>query len=119
MAVATSADRVKMNGNLAEIGLAPELFDALVCGNEVVNKKPHPEIFLLAAEKLGLPPVNCLVIEDAPNGIKAAKAAGMQALGLTTSFNSDFLKKTGADWIASDLVHLPVLPNITFIKNTE
>ena len=109
LAVATSADKVKMNGNLAEISLAPELFDALVCGNEVVNKKPHPEIFLLAAKKLNLAPEKCLVIEDAPNGLKAAKAAGMRALGLTTSFKDDVLKSAGADWSAPDLAHLPPL----------
>ncbi|MDO9541828.1 MAG: HAD-IA family hydrolase [Kiritimatiellia bacterium] len=107
MAVATSADKVKMNGNLLEIGISPESFNALVCGNEVVHKKPHPEIFLLAARKLGLPAGNCLVIEDAPSGLQAAKSAGMRALGLTTSFNAEILKKSGADWIAPDLTHLP------------
>jgi len=106
MAVATSADAVKMNGNLAEIGLPADSFDALVCGNEVINKKPDPEIFLLAANKLGLPAGNCLVIEDAPNGLRAAKAAGMSAVGLTTSFDKAVLKAAGADWTAPDLAHL-------------
>lgn len=109
LAVATSADKIKMNGNLVEIGIPPEFFDALVCGDEVVNKKPHPEIFLLAAKKLDLPPQHCLVIEDAPSGLKAAKSAGMRALGLTTSFRADVLKSAGADWTAPDLVHLPPL----------
>lgn len=108
MAVATSADRVKMNGNLVEIGIPPESFDALVCGNEVANKKPNPEIFLLAAGKLHLPAENCLVIEDAPSGLKAAKSAGMRALGLTTSFSADVLTSAGADWTAPDLAHLPL-----------
>lgn len=106
LAVATSADKIKMNGNLLEIGIPPESFDALVCGNEVVHKKPNPEIFLLAAGKLRLPAENCLVIEDAPSGLKAAKSAGMRALGLTTSFKGDVLKSAGADWIAPDLAHL-------------
>jgi len=110
MAVATSADAVKMNGNLAEIGLPSDSFDSLVCGNEVGRKKPDPEIFLLAARKLGLPPGNCLVIEDAPNGLRAAKAAGMLAAGLTTSFDEATLKSAGADWTAPDLAHLPSLP---------
>jgi len=112
MAVATSADAVKMNGNLLEIGIPPESFDALVCGNEVVRKKPDPEIFLLAAGKLRLPVENCLVIEDAPNGLKAAKSAGMRALGLTTSFKDDVLKSAGADWTAPDLAHLQSVPSI-------
>lgn len=107
LAVATSADRVKMNGNLNETGLSPGLFDALICGNESARKKPHPEIFLLAAAKLGLLPAKCLVIEDAPNGIRAARAAGMRALGLTTSFKAAILEEAGAAWTAPDLGCLP------------
>lgn len=116
MAVATSADLVKLNGNLREIGLAPASFDALVCGNEVVHKKPDPEIFRRAARKLKVPPAECLVVEDAPSGLQAAKAAGMRALGLTTSFDAETLKKTGADWTAPDLAHLPLLPLKMIIK---
>lgn len=113
MAVATSADQVKMNGNLVEIGIPPESFDAFVCGNEIKNKKPNPEIFLLAARKLRLPAENCLVIEDAPSGLKAAKSAGMRALGLTTSFKDDVLKSAGAGWTAPDLAHLPKIHSLT------
>lgn len=110
MAVASSADRIKLDGNLVEIGLPPGSFEACVCGSEVRNKKPDPEIFLLAARKLGFPAGHCLVIEDAPSGLKAAKAAGMRALGLTTSFTADVLKASGADWTAADLAHLSHLP---------
>jgi HAD superfamily hydrolase (TIGR01509 family) len=110
LAVATSADKIKMNGNLLEIGISPESFDALVCGNEVLRKKPAPEIFLLAAKKINLAPGNCLVIEDAPNGLKAAKSARMRAIGLTTSFKDNVLKSAGADWTAPDLTNLPKLP---------
>ena len=113
LAVATSADVVKMTGNLLEIGISPGSFDALVCGNEVTLKKPNPDIFLRAAAKLGLPPENCLVIEDAPSGLKPAKAAGMRALGLTTSFKDDVLKSAGADWTAPDLAHLPEIYPLT------
>ena len=74
LAVATSADAVKMRGNLAEIGLPPETFDVCVNGLEVVRKKPDPEIFRLAIGRLGLTPGECLVVEDAPNGIRAGKA---------------------------------------------
>jgi HAD superfamily hydrolase (TIGR01509 family) len=108
LAVATSADLVKMNGNLKEIGLAAGLFDAFVCGNEVLNKKPHPEIFLLAARKVGLAAEKCLVIEDAPSGIKAAKAAGMKAVGITSSFAPKLLIEAGAGWTAPDLAHFPL-----------
>ncbi|MHB1035860.1 MAG: HAD family hydrolase [Pirellulales bacterium] len=107
LAVATSADRVKMDGNLAQIGLAPERFDALITGSDVERKKPHPDIFLRAAERLGLPAEACLVVEDAPNGVQAAKRAGSPCLGLATSFSEAALREAGADWVAPDLAHVP------------
>lgn len=107
LAVATSADEVKMRGNLAEIQLPPETFDVTVNGLEVVHKKPHPEIFLTAIERLGLTPTQCLVVEDAPNGVLAAKAAGAKCLGLTSSFSESVLREAGADWVAPDLAAVP------------
>jgi HAD superfamily hydrolase (TIGR01509 family) len=105
LAVATSADKVKMLINLKEIGIPAETFDATINGLEVVNKKPDPEIFVNAATKLGLKPEECLVVEDAVNGVKAAKAAGCKCLGLTTSFSVEELSE--ADWIAKDLSNVP------------
>ncbi len=107
LAVATSADRVKMDGNLAELDLPPSLFDVLVTGTDVVHKKPHPDIFLAAAKGLTLIGESCLVVEDAPNGVRAAKAAGARCLGLTSSFQADPLVEAGADWIAPDLSAVP------------
>jgi HAD superfamily hydrolase (TIGR01509 family) len=107
LAVATSADYVKMAGNLAEIRLPPERFDACINGLDVERKKPNPDIFLLAARRLGLPAEDCLVIEDAPNGVQAAKAAGSRCLGLTSSFSEGQLAACGADWIAPDLASVP------------
>jgi len=101
LAVATSADKVKMEINLGEIGIPATTFDATVNGLEVVHKKPDPEIFIKAALKLGLRPEDCLVVEDAVNGIKAGKAAGCKCLALTTSFPAELLKE--ADWIVKDL----------------
>jgi HAD superfamily hydrolase (TIGR01509 family) len=106
-AVATSADRVKMEGNLREISLGVGDFDAIVTGDDVARKKPDPEIFLLAAARLNLAPAECLVIEDAPNGIAAAKAAGCRCLGLTSSFTEPTLRQAGADHVARDLANVP------------
>ena len=103
LAVATSADLIKMEGNLQEIGLPPDTFDARVNGLDIINKKPDPEIFLTAAAKLNIPATDCIVIEDAPNGIVAAKAAGARCLGLTSSFSIRELTEAGADWVARDL----------------
>lgn len=59
-----------------------ELFDSIVDGNKVSKAKPDPEVFLIAAQELGLRPENCIVFEDAAAGIQAAKAAGMRAVGI-------------------------------------
>lgn len=107
LAIATSADRVKLDGNLREIGLSPDMFDACVTGNEVRLKKPAPDIFLAAARKAQMAPTAVLVIEDAPNGIQAAQAAGMRALGITSTFSAAVLGAAGADWTAPDLGHVP------------
>ena len=106
LAVATSADDVKMAGNLAEITLPAETFDVCVTGCDVEKKKPDPEIFLTAANRLGLLASECLVVEDAVNGIQAGKAAGSLCLGLTTSFTDKQLRDVGADWIAPHLAGL-------------
>jgi HAD superfamily hydrolase (TIGR01509 family) len=105
VAVASSADSIKVEGNLHEIGLPPDTFDAIVNGSQVERKKPAPDIFLAAARRVGLPPQACLVVEDAVAGVAAAKAAGARCLALTTSFPADRLTK--ADWIVADLAHAP------------
>lgn len=101
MAVASSADSVKIGINLREIGIKAETFDAIISGEDVERKKPFSDIYLLAAERIGLKPEDCLVIEDAVSGIAAGKAAGAQCLALTTSFPSEKLSQ--ADWIFKDL----------------
>lgn len=103
LAVASSADAVKVEGNLREIGFPAATFDACINGLMVSNKKPAPDLFLLAAGRLGVPPAHCLVVEDAPNGIRAAVAAGCPALGITSTFPAPELRAAGAQWTAADL----------------
>jgi HAD superfamily hydrolase (TIGR01509 family) len=86
LAVASSADEVKIKANLRQIGLPPETWDAVVTGEEVVAKKPAPDIFLAAAARLGLAPAQCAVVEDAVNGVQAAKAAGMRCVAVAQTF---------------------------------
>jgi beta-phosphoglucomutase len=107
LAVATSADRSKMLINLREMQLPPETFDALVNGLDVERKKPAPDIFLLAAQRLGLAASGCLVVEDAINGVAAAKSAGARCLALTTSFTREQL--SGADFFAGTLADAPAV----------
>ncbi len=75
IAIASSSDRTLVENNLKQHGML-ELFDVLVCGGESPKSKPAPDIFLLAAEKLGVKPENCLVLEDSYNGIRGAAAGG-------------------------------------------
>jgi len=105
LAVASGSDTIKVEANLREIDLQPTDFSAIVTGSEIERKKPAPDIFLEACARLALDPASCLVIEDAVNGVRAAKAAGARCLALTTSFSASDLAQ--ADWIASDLAHVP------------
>ena len=105
MALATSADSVKMFVNLTEIGLPPETFHSIITGEDVTNKKPFPDIYLRASENLGLKPEECLVVEDAVSGIRSGKSAGCRCLAVTTSFSVDELHE--ADWIYSSLLEVP------------
>ncbi|MBP1602454.1 MAG: Phosphorylated carbohydrates phosphatase [Acidobacteria bacterium] len=96
-AVASSADRIKIEANLRRIGLPPESWDAIVTGEDVARTKPNPDIFLAAARLLNLTPDECAVVEDAPNGIQAAKAAGMRCIAVAQTFPA--AKLTAADLI--------------------
>ena len=103
MAVASAADLVKVGANLGCIGIGEDFFDAVVTGSDVKRKKPDPEIFLTAAEKLRAEPARCIVTEDALSGIQAAKAAGMSAFAVTTSFDRKSLGAAGADDVMDDI----------------
>jgi len=78
-AVGSSTNHVEVEKRLEQNGLR-DYFDVVVGGDYVENAKPAPDIFLKCAEYLGVDPRNCLVIEDSVNGLRAAKAAGMQAV---------------------------------------
>lgn len=79
-------------------------FDVVITDGDTKRGKPHPDPYLLAAEKLGVPPSACLVIENAPMGIRAAKAAGMTCIALMTSLSREHLQ--GADDIFLDYAEL-------------
>ncbi|WP_428769264.1 HAD-IA family hydrolase [Treponema sp. HNW] len=102
-ALATSADKIKLDINLKAIGFSTGDFDYAVWGNKVTHKKPDPEIYLTAAAGLGLNARDCLVVEDALNGVQAAKAAGALCIGLLGSFSEEELKNAGADIVLKDL----------------
>ena len=80
-----------------------DYFEVIVCGDEVTNGKPEPEIFLKASSLLEVEPNQCVVIEDSTNGVKAAKSAGMKCLG-TVNENSGKQDLSRADKIVNGLV---------------
>ncbi|HLN21643.1 MAG TPA: HAD-IA family hydrolase [Bacteroidales bacterium] len=106
LALATSTDYIKMKANLDEIGLPAETFMSIITGHDVVNKKPAPDIYVKAADSIRLEPEECLVVEDAVNGVTAAGLAGCKCLAVTTSFRREDL--AGADWICNSLKEVPL-----------
>lgn len=110
VAVASSADRIKVVANLQKIALPPESWDAVVTGERVTHKKPAPDIFLLTAQSLGVTPAECVVVEDAVNGIQAAKAAGMRCVAVAQTLpahilhEADVVRDKISDVMLTDLV---------------
>ena len=80
-AVASGSSHGSIEHHLRELGIY-ERFDAIVGGHDVEHGKPAPDIFLLAAEKIGARPSDCIVFEDSDNGVRAAHAAGMRVVGI-------------------------------------
>jgi HAD superfamily hydrolase (TIGR01509 family) len=109
-AVASSADLIKIEANLRQIGLPPESWDAIASAEDATHKKPAPDLFLAAAHKLGVAPAECVVIEDAVNGVQAAKAAGMRCLAVAQTFPpeqlgaADFIRTRLEDVTLQDLL---------------
>ncbi|WP_068426369.1 HAD-IA family hydrolase [Janibacter terrae] len=103
VAVATSATRelARVRLTAAEIGI-----DEVVTFDDVERGKPHPDPFLLAAQRLGVDPTECLVCEDAPSGVAAARAAGCAVLAVTTT--------SGADALADADLVVDSLADVTF-----
>ena len=78
-------------------------FDADVTGRDFAQGKPHPEIFLTAAHELGVPPEECVLIEDATSGVQAAKAGNMAAIGVARLNDEALLEAAGADIVVTTL----------------
>ena len=79
-------------------------FDFILTGDEIERAKPDPEPYLTAARRIGLEPGECIVIENAPLGIEAAKAAGMQCIAVESTLKRDHLGS--ADYIFKDIGEL-------------
>lgn len=97
-AVASSGIRDYVDEALRQLGLGT-FFEAVITGEDVVNPKPAPDTFLLAAKSIGVPPDECAVLEDSTKGLVAAKRAGMLAIGVRNSITD-----SGQDMSAADVV---------------
>ncbi len=87
LALATSAPELNVAHTLNEVGLA-SAFPTIVRGDQVPRGKPAPDVFIEASRQIEVPPEGCVVFEDAPMGILAARAAGMRVVAVTTSFSA-------------------------------
>lgn len=121
LALASASDYIKVKKNIECIGVAPEIFNAIVTGSDVERKKPFPDIFLKAFEKVknsldrdasiardacnsgDIDVSRTLVFEDALSGVQAARAAGMKCIAVTTSFDAPQLTDAGAHFVTDDL----------------
>ncbi len=96
--IGTSTERKNIELAFDQLGLA-DFFHGAICSEDVSKGKPSPEVFLKGADVLRKSSANCVVFEDSPHGIKAAKSAGMKAVGLTTSQSEKVMHEAGAEII--------------------
>lgn len=94
LAVATAAPEMNIRFTLDGLGIR-HYFDTVVGAADVAHGKPEPDVFLKAAERCGVPPERCIVFEDAPLGIEAARRAGMRAVALTTTMPANMFSDFG------------------------
>jgi beta-phosphoglucomutase len=91
VAIATSAPSCNIPHSLGEAGLA-DRFGVIVQADDVARGKPHPDVFLESARRMGVAPADCVGFEDTPSGVEAVRAAGMECVALTTSFSADLFQ---------------------------
>lgn len=108
IAVGSSAPRVNVDFVLDRCGIAG-YFDAVASGSEITRSKPDPEVYLLAARKLGTAPEECVVFEDAFVGMEAARRAGAKVVAISSTFPSEMIRERGDyDLLIDSFCHVTV-----------
>lgn len=108
-AVASSGSHDKMQKTLGITGLLPRLAGRITSATEVPLGKPSPDVFLLAARRLGVPADECLVVEDSLLGIQAARAASMRVIGYAAMTDADAMRAAGATHVVRSMDEIPPL----------
>jgi HAD superfamily hydrolase (TIGR01509 family) len=103
--VATSTNKGRAYEQLNDAGIA-ELFDAIIGGDDVTHSKPHPEIYLLAAAEMGVPPEDCFAVEDSRNGVESAYRAGTKVILIPDLQEPDETAYGRAYAVCGDLIEL-------------
>lgn len=116
LAIATSATR-ELSRAILESAKVPYEKMVYINSDDVKNKKPDPELFLVAASRMGILPANCVVFEDAPGGVQAAKAAGAKCIAVTNSTTADNLKDADLTCDSLEQVNLDMIIKL-IDKNT-
>lgn len=116
--VASSGDYEKIRTSLACTGLLPLFEGRLVSATDVAHGKPHPDVFLLAAQRFATSPDRCAVIEDSPAGVQAGVAAGMTVFGFAKEISAQRLFDAGAHLVFTAMPALaPILGATTLVRN--
>lgn len=107
--VASSGGFPKIHANLARTGLLPRFAGRISSATEVEHGKPAPDLFLLAAARMGVDPARCVVVEDSPYGVQGARAAGMRALGYAGGLTPAHRLRDAGATAFDDMCDLPRL----------
>ncbi len=105
--IVTSCTRALAEVRLKAAGLP--LPRKLITSNDITCGKPHPEPYLKGASVLGFPPADCIVLEDAPAGVRAGKAAGAKVIAFKTTVRESASREAGADWILNNCADIGLL----------
>ncbi|MFG3454140.1 HAD family hydrolase [Stutzerimonas stutzeri] len=112
LAVASNSRLHNVESSLRRAGLTERVAGHIFCAEMVASPKPAPDVYLLAAERMGVAPGHCLVIEDSPTGVLAARTAGMQVIGFTGASHipaghDQALRELGVSAVIDDMRDLP------------
>jgi sugar-phosphatase len=112
--IVTSSTRPLAEVRLRAAGLS--IPKKLITSSDITNGKPHPEPYLKGASVLRFPPGECIVLEDAPAGIRAGRAAGARVIAFKTTAHESALREAGADWILNNCADIRLLDSGSDLK---